>query len=391
VRGYANVVRSMSKPSAPADENLLTDVLEQSLGDETRTHILGCDHYEYFKRLNSGVVCNCQDNGKRLQLVKENHWRTRKIVDSINKQPKMTWLRDVVARVNSLGRSSGNIVRSDSIAPPLPGVVTAVAASSKQMKEDVRTREACESLRFLVFNTIGGPEGKRSKDGRPFYEQRCGTRDEVLQLHKVWCQMDEDGSGDVEFQEFLSFFNRSKADRLLGMRCVKYLVGNAAFEDDERPASCRIEDMMRLIWLSARQEDIDLMMSWFKEAEFEKGRVPTPPLLPPKKRRQITDNFPIRGADGGQMTWIDFRDSGLVDASIVKTLREKHGTNRFITEELLLEMFCPNGYRAHEGVKSVVDKDGQLLVKVENDLFAGWVMADKATWKHELSECGRLR
>lgn len=235
-------------------------------------------------------------------------------------------------------------------------------------------KEACESLRFLVFGEV--TETKK-KGGRPFYEQRCGTRDEVMQLHKTWIQMDEDGSGDVEFQEFLSFFSRCKADRLLGMRCVKYLVGNAVYDEDGAAQGCRIEDMMRLIWLKAEPDDIATMLIWFREAEFEKDRVNTPPLLPPKKRRQITDNF--LADPEGRITWADLNDSGLVDGYMLKDLKEKYGDySHFITEKILLEMLCPNGYRAHEDVLQVVDKEGVMLVKVKNDLFEGWVAADRA-------------
>jgi hypothetical protein len=258
----------------------------------------------------------------------------------------------------------------------------------KSDKELTRMKEACESLRFLVFGTVV-TETKR-KDGRPFYEQRCGTREEVMQLHKVWNQMDEDGSGDVEFQEFLSFFSRSKADRLLGMRCVKYLVGNAAYDEDGAAQGCRIEDMMRLIWLKAEPEDTAMMLVWFREAEFEKDRVSTPPLLPPKKRRQITDNFT---ADvEGRITWADLNDSGLVDGYMLKDLREKYtqagNSSHYITEKILLEMLCPNGYRAHEDVSSVVDKEGVLLVKVKNELFEGWVAAHTAGRLDEDAEEG---
>merc|ERR1712232_989471 len=73
-------------------------------------------------------------------------------------------------------------------------------------KESTRRREACESIRTLIF---GMSMTGKSKDGKPFYEQRCGTRDDIIQLHRVWCQLDDDGSGDIELQEFLDFFSRS--------------------------------------------------------------------------------------------------------------------------------------------------------------------------------------
>lgn len=101
-----------------------------------------------------------------------------------------------------------------------------------------KKKEACDSIRFLVFVWLGN-ESMRANEKHLMYEARQGTRQEIYKLHQVWSQMDEDGSGDIEFQEFLNFFSRKKADRLLGMRCVKYLVGGG----DREGASCTIEDM----------------------------------------------------------------------------------------------------------------------------------------------------
>jgi len=193
--------------------------------------------------------------------------------------------------------------------------------------------------------------------------------------------MDEDGSGDIEFSEFLSFFSRSKADRLLGMRCVKYLVGNIQTQDDEEePDGCRIEDMMRLIWLKSTQEDIDIMLEWFRGAEFQADRATTPPLLPKKHKREVLENFPAIDREGKELSFEDLVDSGLVDHSVAQELKaqyDKSNTNR-IGEALLLEMLCPNGYRAHKNVQTCADKQGQPLVYVDNGYNTGWIHSAKA-------------
>lgn len=265
------------------------------------------------------------------------------------------------------------------------------AAATAALKAEMRTREACESLRFLVFG-CDVPHGKH-KDGVAIFEQKCGTRDEVMQLHGIWNQMDEDGSGDVEFQEFLSFFSKSKADRLLGMRCVKYLVGSQSYDNDEKPDGCRIEDMMRLIWLKSTPEDIDRMMNWFREAEFQNDRVSTPPLLPRRKRREVIENFPSIEI-GETIIFQDLVDSGLIDESMAKDLREQYdrdGTGR-ITEDLLLEMLCPNGYRSHPDAQTAIDKYGQPLLYVSNGIFKGWIGASKAhKWEEYVGEMERIK
>lgn len=248
------------------------------------------------------------------------------------------------------------------------------------MKAELRTRDACESLRFLVFGAEGMLGG--SKKGKAFYEQRCGTREEVVQLQAVWTQMDEDGSGDVEFQEFLNYFGKSKADRLLGMRCVKYLIGALKDEgdEDEKPQGCGIEDMMKLIWLKAQADDISKMMEYFREAAFETERSPTPPVLPPKKRRELIENFPKIDIPDRPFTIDDIADTGLVDDTVIKDLKNKFACNSkdVITETLLLEMLGPHGYRAHRDVKKCFNADGEPLVHVSTGAFTGWLPVEKA-------------
>eukprot|EP00747_Dinoflagellata_sp_TGD_P211832 gnl/TRDRNA2_/TRDRNA2_85013_c0_seq1.p1 gnl/TRDRNA2_/TRDRNA2_85013_c0~~gnl/TRDRNA2_/TRDRNA2_85013_c0_seq1.p1 ORF type:complete len:486 (-),score=101.52 gnl/TRDRNA2_/TRDRNA2_85013_c0_seq1:315-1772(-) len=264
------------------------------------------------------------------------------------------------------------------------------AQAAANEKAELRTKEACESLRFLVFGVTGTEAGKRAKDRVNCFAQRCGTHAEVMQLHKVWNQMDEDGSGDIEFSEFLNFFNRSKADRLLGMRCVKYLVGameqqQRGEDNDGQATGCKIEDMMRLIWLGAKAADMQQMMQWFREAEFERLRVPLPPLLPKRKRRQILDNFPQ--LERGPIRFYDFMTSGLVDIDTAREIREQYAMelNDELSEELLLEMLCPNGYRAHANVKTAVDGEGRTLQYISNQDFSGWVVASTvAKWNERI-------
>lgn len=257
------------------------------------------------------------------------------------------------------------------------------AAVLAKEKAEMRTREACESLRFLVFGTE--IKGVQSKDAVAACEQSCGTKEEVTQLQKVWAEMDEDGSGDVEFQEFLSFFSRSKADRLLGMRCVSYLVGKAKDEGvDEREMGCTVEDMMRLIWLRSGDDDIEHMLRWFREAEFARDRVPMPPLLPQRKKRAIMENFPtVNFKQQPQISFHELVENSFLDPATLKGLREQWAGRHvphhmLLSEEDLLEMLCPKGYRAHAGVRTAVGREGEPLTYVENEFFSGWLHADRA-------------
>jgi len=259
-------------------------------------------------------------------------------------------------------------------------------------KAEQRTREACESLRFLVF----GPQPESKQKDAAIYEQRCGTREEVMQLHKVWDQMDEDRSGDVEFKEFLSFFSRSKADKLWGMRCVNYLIGKAKDEGvEDKEMGCKIEDMMQLIWLRATDEDIEQMKHWFHEAEFQRDRVPTPPRLPKRKRRQIMENFPnINWSKGNKVSFQDLLEDCSIDEVTMRGLREhfvRVGPWDLLSEKDLLEMLCPKGYLAHEDVKTAVDRQGRALTFVSNKFFTGWLLAEHAPQESADSEVSHGR
>eukprot|EP00747_Dinoflagellata_sp_TGD_P210556 gnl/TRDRNA2_/TRDRNA2_83821_c0_seq1.p1 gnl/TRDRNA2_/TRDRNA2_83821_c0~~gnl/TRDRNA2_/TRDRNA2_83821_c0_seq1.p1 ORF type:complete len:620 (+),score=101.24 gnl/TRDRNA2_/TRDRNA2_83821_c0_seq1:253-2112(+) len=248
---------------------------------------------------------------------------------------------------------------------------------------DARTKEACESLRFLVFG-VAATEGKRKTERENRLLQVCGTRQEVMQLHKIWNQIDEDGSGDIEFSEFLSFFNKNKGDRLLGMRCVKYLVGtmHEAESTSEQATGCSVEDMMRLMWLGAEPQHIQQMMTWFREGEFQRQRVSTPPLLSKRKRRQVLENFPqLCKSRNSTMKFSDFMLSGIIDDDKAQELLEQFGKSEYdeITEDDILEMLCPNGYRAHANAKMAVDTDGRSLTFISNNTFQGWVETSTAT------------
>lgn len=243
-------------------------------------------------------------------------------------------------------------------------------------------RDACDSLRCLVFGFVGNEDWRRN-DQYLIYEQRRGTKEEILQLFRVWAQIDEDGSGDVEYHEFIDFFSKTKADRLLGMKCVKYLVGSggeeAAFE--ERRKGCTVEDMMRLIWLKATDEDVAVMLEIFKLAALHNKRLQTPKLLPKRKRHELLENFKWLDKNGkGIISYNDLVDGGLMDEETANELMQKYDTDGSgdLDAQEFLEMLCPHGYRAHQGSQRVMDHEGRLITHVHKNDFAGWMFEDDA-------------
>eukprot|EP00746_Dinoflagellata_sp_MGD_P003167 gnl/MRDRNA2_/MRDRNA2_106158_c0_seq1.p1 gnl/MRDRNA2_/MRDRNA2_106158_c0~~gnl/MRDRNA2_/MRDRNA2_106158_c0_seq1.p1 ORF type:complete len:516 (+),score=101.78 gnl/MRDRNA2_/MRDRNA2_106158_c0_seq1:176-1723(+) len=294
---------------------------------------------------------------------------------------KMRWaaLKDAVPVLTEKKEPTSPIATGDPGSPKSGGANKGGFMTMLQMvaKRDQKKKEACDSIRFLIFGCLGN-EHLSAKDKHKLYEQSRGNKDEIFQLYQVWSQMDEDGSGDVEYQEFLNFFSKNKSDRLLGMRCVKYLVGSGERDGDAgEGGGCTIEDMMKLIWLEAKQEDIHLMLKWFREAAFHQKRVPTPPLLPKRKRRELYENFRwLDRAGTGKITYRDLVDSGLVDEEMAQDLMRKYDTDGSgdLDGEEFLELLCPNGYRAHSGVREAVDAHGAQLTYISNSYFTGWTV-----------------
>jgi len=248
--------------------------------------------------------------------------------------------------------------------------------------ELLRQREACESLRMLVFGAVGH-EHLPQHERHLIFKQRRGTRDEVAIFTDKWCALDDDNSGDVDLDEFVTYFNKRKVDRLLGMRCVRYLLskgGNLEEEDPTRgrkvmkmSGSVTREDMMRLLWLEATDEDVlemDIMFDYFKLLRISMK----PPKLLHRKRRQELMNlfYELDRSGTGSVPYWRLSEIGIADDAMIRMLQRKYDNDRnghFNCEEYL-EMLAPLGYRAHEAVRKLVCRDGKSM------RFATWSRAE---------------
>lgn len=407
IQGYSDMSQAAQRRpnqcSSPVSDRWIVDLLVEDAGGSPHRETKA-DHYTFFSHIPHERASNPGDNSHRLSCIRRQQCLTRAVLASqvqdvrwAKPSARNRQVRDGASRDRPANQSPEAERGTKALTIAVPddaegkpkkawggagsqkailrrSFTTESAAQAAALKEEMRTREACESLRFLVFGTVGA-EGSKKRENGAFYEQRIGTKEEVAKLHNIWVQMDEDGSGDVEFQEFLSFFSRSKADRLLGMRCVKFLVGNGGDGSEEKATGCKIEDMMQLMWLKATQPDIDLMMRWFHESQYEMDRVQKPPLLPKKKRREILENFPSMAEDTKfGVSFAELIESGVVTEPTASELWHEYnveGAYR-ITELQLLEMLCPNGFRAHEDVRRSVSLDGKQLLYINNEFFEGW-------------------
>merc|ERR1712139_531913 len=103
------------------------------------------------------------------------------------------------------------------------------------------------------------------------------------------------------------------------------------------------------------------MLEWFKEAALQRQRIPTPPLLPRRLRRELEENFRWIDRDRkGYITYRDLIESDLVDADMAKELVTRYdtdGSGSLDCDEFLM-LLCPDGFRAHRRAVRAVTEDG---------------------------------
>lgn len=276
----------------------------------------------------------------------------------------------------------------------------AAGTSAAEKCRSRHQREACESLRLLFFGYIGN-ESWPEKDKHLVFEQCRGTDAEMQIFAETFDEMDANSSADIDFSELLEFFANRKADVLLGMRIVRYLLSMPGAENDvddkrrrvgrsaDRSASrrqrlrsaCTCEDMMRLVWLKATDEDVASMMMAFHFLKLRQIRAKAPPLISRRCQKELVDNFHYLDTNGlGRIWYADLVDAGLGNPDTVRELQNKH--NHSCDGKLdcreFVQMFCPHGFRANADVRQAVMQDGQSMSMVTCEFdrysFAGWLM-----------------
>ncbi|CAE7229855.1 unnamed protein product [Symbiodinium pilosum] len=241
--------------------------------------------------------------------------------------------------------------------------------------DELRKREASESLRMLVLGTPGANAEHSDKEWAA--QHRRGTNEEVETFCRCWCQMDADNDGDVDLEEFANFFSKRKVDRLLGMRCIRYLMPRAASQGKTLVSK---DDMMRLLWPYATAEDMDYMCIVFDHCRLCTIAVQPPKLLPRKRRTELLKCFQEMDRNHtGLVPYNDLIPAGVADQNMVKVLRDKYDitSSGFFDKNSFLEMMAPLGYRAHESMRFVVLKDGKRVRFIEWSReglrFEGWL------------------
>eukprot|EP00434_Breviolum_minutum_P029981 symbB.v1.2.026512.t1/scaffold2652.1/size73958/4 len=255
---------------------------------------------------------------------------------------------------------------------------TAEVLETAKDDDEARRREACESLRTLIL----GPqtlEHSPEKEKEWIAQHRRGSDEEVESFCQSWCQMDADSDGTVDLDEFSVFFSKRKVDRLLGMRCVRYLTNRSGAQNTAKPYVTR-GDMMHLMWPYASLEDMDHMCTVFDHCRLRVIQVPKPRALPRKRKTELLKCFQDMDRKKlGSVPFLDLIPAGIAEENMVKVLREKYDRNSRGTfdQECFLEMMAPLGYQAHDSMTVVVCKDGKRVRAVQWSKdhlhFEGWL------------------
>lgn len=214
-------------------------------------------------------------------------------------------------------------------------------------------------MRQLVFGAVGYEHLPGEKERFDFLAHlRRGSKADIETLCELWCKLDKDGDGTVEVDEFVSYFKRRPSDKLVGKRCLRYLMPILRASGRE---SASKEDFLSIMWPRASAEDIQAMLTEFMQHRLRSFASKPPKLLSDKRRMELEEEFANLDEDNeGEVPFRVLVDKGIVDRSMLPYLRNKYdenGRGRFGCKDYL-EMLAPVGCRAHRAVTKLLDKGG---------------------------------
>jgi len=264
-------------------------------------------------------------------------------------------------------------------------------------------------LRFFVLGSFGNDDATTTKELEAVFSEAIGSREQVRELHRIWCRIDHDRSGRVDYSEFKSFAeehirnkmksvglvqkrrqsqNNTVVARHRTMQKVQELFEHA-FDDYPKfiesfhlklgtallgkKSSVSIEDMMRLMWLGARQPEVKVMLGWLREftEEASRTRVPTPPELDAVEFEGLCAVFEYFDENrNGEIEFDKLVTKGLVYVEQVDEYRQLWDANGdgILSLQEFCEMMCPVGYRATNKSEVGFTPDGRRIVR---DAVAG--------------------
>lgn len=235
-------------------------------------------------------------------------------------------------------------------------------------------KEGCRLLRTFLFGCIGNEDFKEGRDKESIYYEGIGSKSQVSELYKVWAQIDTDGSGRVDINEFRGFAEihvnikkgETKASDNSPSRSASKrrnaTVATLAMEDPakfiqklcerleklllSKKSSFVIEDMMRLCWPSASIQDIKTMAQWCLDfaQEKDRNRIKPPQVMPKAEFEGLSSVYQLYDEDGDGLDIVELVKNGVIDEEDKQEWCKIHGSN--ITVQEFCELLCPAGFRA---------------------------------------------
>jgi len=296
--------------------------------------------------------------------------------------------------------------------PPLPLQEPPPQSQVPQFEHEAqRQREmqaVHESLRVLVFGVGSGGGGHDVQD--TMSEQGRGSMEELKVFYVKWTEIVElrqsRGGGGVHLLDVGDYFGRSKGDRFWAGKLSRHLkhryMQPASNDEDDDGAeeecpfssdvlprrrsldTSEVQDLLlRLLWPRCTDDDLAWMHCVFDVYKLESMAEAPLPVLPAKRRHVLLNSFKGLDRSGENLPPYEaLVEAELVNEEICMFLQEqydKDGSGTF-TFEVFLEILCPYGFRAHEGVTKAVTDEGVRLKWVTCPcgelVFTGWLSDD---------------
>lgn len=325
--------------------------------------------------------------------------------------------------------SDGAKSKDASTAVPVVALAVSQQKEAKSVEATAARREACLLMRFFVFGNFLD-EGK---DREEIFTESIGTREQVKSLFRIYGKLDDDNSDRIDIGEFKEFaaghtrqlinaygmppeapkltpkqkkerekskpplhkqargtvdahhksvvfqLNNPNALMSQAVECtekfVTTMIDALAKELLGKKSSFSLEDMMKLVWLSATLADVKTMKGWCKEhlSHAVRNRVATPPVLDKTEFEGLCSVFDFFDEDrSDEISFDALVTKGLIYEEQVDEYRRlwDNDGNGILDKDEFCDMMCPIGFRATEKAEIGSRPDGSRVIF--DPVLGGW-------------------
>eukprot|EP00931_Biecheleriopsis_adriatica_P037324 TRINITY_DN21406_c0_g1_i3.p1 TRINITY_DN21406_c0_g1~~TRINITY_DN21406_c0_g1_i3.p1 ORF type:complete len:556 (-),score=77.41 TRINITY_DN21406_c0_g1_i3:77-1744(-) len=264
-------------------------------------------------------------------------------------------------------------------------------------RENHLKRDVCKTFRTLLFGYVGNESWPADRKAE-IYEQTQGSDSQVHALFKWWCTVEKDpvtmrwevpaGALLYRLKETCLRIGEKSG---MAQRCVQFMAemvrrknsGIDATTDRDLPFEsqlCSVEHLIRLLWLSASDDDVRIMKEKLQFRRIVQLSVPPPPVLSMAQRQEYRETFRCLDRKGkGVIAFEDLVDGDIICPGFAEELRKKYDANSdgTLQFEEFIEMICPEGFRPSAGVRKFQHPDGETMslkkAELYGEQFEGWL------------------